>query len=203
MADIDLLFTELQKHINELEQEFIQPFLPANPAIGPDQYALKVRAYCILSHAAFEEFFETIALEVMDRSITEWLNTRKITDSLLTLVSCYGLKIDIEDDKLQKVFDHLYRLLEEAKRTFSREIHDNHGISQKYLRKLLIPVGLDLKQDDPVLLNSLVQLSNERGPYAHKGTVNRVLAPEDAKKYVVDCLELCSDIRLKAVKKFA
>lgn len=204
MLQVESYFDELLDRILLLEAKFIEPFLPANPLTLPHQYELDVRAYCVLSHAAIEEFVERVVLDLMNEKIQLWLQFRTYSDVLLTLVTYYGLKFEMDDDKAMastKVFDHLRKILNTAKVRFSKDISENHGAAVKYLRKLLIPVAVDV-MDDLNLLNSLQQLAKERGEYAHKtGSVQRVLAPEDAQQYVFDCLLICDDIRAKARKK--
>jgi hypothetical protein len=112
------------------------------------------------------------------------------------------LKID-EDEaaREKKVFDYLKPIFDEAKDKFSKEVAKNNGASVKYLRKLMIPVAIDIKDD--VKLASLKQLAKERGDFAHRQRlIRRVLGPEDAKNTVKDCLEVCDDIRNKANAKF-
>jgi len=86
-----------------------------------------------------------------------------------------------------------------VRKRFSKDVYNNQGISLKYLRRLLI--AIDIK-DDVNLLNSLRRLASERGQYAHKRLIKNILSPEDAKNYVGDCLELCEDIKAKAISKF-
>ena len=122
----------------------------------------------------------------------------------MTLVLYCGLKLEIDEDERKnetKVFDYLRPIFDEVKRKFSTDVHNNHGISLKYLRSLLIPVAIDIKEDIR-LKNSLQKLASERGEYAHKRLIRHVLAPEDARNYVNDCLELCEDVKAKAENKF-
>lgn len=204
MSDFENLLKELKKHIEDLQKTFIDAFIPTDPSTRPEAYEHQVRAYCILCHAAFEEYFENIALKVMSLSLNEWMISRKYTDTLMTLVLYYGLKIEIDEDEEKaetKVFDYLRPLFEDIKNKFSTDVHKNHGISLKYLRKLLIPVAIDIKEDIGQK-NSLQKLAKERGEYAHKGLIKTVLAPEDARSYVNDCLNLCEDVKAKAESKF-
>lgn len=204
MNDFEKLYDDLKKHIALLEKTFIYPFIPAEPSTMPDKYEHHVKAYCILCHAAFEEYFETIALRVMTKSIDCWLHDRKYNDTLVTLVSYYGLKLKVNLDESNeeiKIFDYLRDVFDEVKKMFSKDVYENHGISLKYLRSLLIPVAIDIK-NDVNLLNSLRKLAGERGEYAHKRLIKNILSPEDAKNYVGDCLELCKDIKEKAISKF-
>jgi hypothetical protein len=201
MADVNALYTELSSHIGELAKKFVDPYIPASPSAVPSDYALDVRAYCVLSHAAFEEFVEAVVLTVASGAVQDWMVKRKATDVIISLIAWNGAKLKIDDDEASaetKPFDYLRSLVNEAKAAFSREVNKNQGISILHLRNLLIPVAIDIKSD-PNLLNSLQKLAEGRGAYAHKGRVTTVLAPEDAKRYVQDVLALCDDIRVKAL----
>jgi hypothetical protein len=203
MSVIESYFDGLLARVCELEDRFIQPFLPVDPLLPPSAYELDVRAYCVLCHAALEEFVEKVVMYMMTEAVDGWLATRDVTDTLLTLVGYYRLEITIEEEEDQpqaRVFDLLRKMLAKAKKNFSGEVSINHGVSLKYLRKLLIPVALDVP-DNAIWLNSLAQLAKERGAYAHSGQLSKVLAPEDAQTYVFDCLLLCDEIRRQAVAK--
>ena len=84
-----------------------------------------------------------------------------------------------------------------SKSSFSKNIHANHGASPKYIRKLLVPVGIDFNPDANTK-NSIIKLAKSRGDYAHKGRVSRVMSPEDAEKIVADYLAFSETIRDKA-----
>lgn len=207
MQTVIELFGDLKRYIANLADKFINQYIPVNPEIGPEEYEYFVRAYCLLVHAAIEEYIEEVALKVMKKSIDGWINEKKIVDSLLTIVAYYGLqlKIDEGEDEI-KIFDYLRKLFDKAKKDFSNDVDKNHGIAIINLRHLLIPIGIDIKPDIN-LKNSINKLSSERGIYAHfqkgerKGP-RKPLSPEDAKKYVEDCLSLCEDIKNKALNKF-
>jgi hypothetical protein len=192
MTEFDDLYNKLQDYITELERKFVSNILST---ASPESYELDVRAYCILAHAALEEYFEQIALTVMDRSIQNWLQPMPvINDTLLTLLAYSDEKIDYEGSPFQNV----KTILEKGRQTLSYEISfHNHGISNKHLSKILLPVSLQIS-DDVNLQNSLNKLVEQRGTFAHKGRIKNVLSPEDAKKYVSDCLTLCDDIRKKS-----
>ena len=204
MQDAQSLFEDLESHLTGLEDKFIRSFLGL-PTADPNDYDLFVRAYCVLSHAALEEYIESFALYVMERSVDNFILKQEVTDTLLTLTAYYGLKIEVDEDESAdetKAFDQLRPLLENAKTRFSYSVHRNQGISIKYLRKLLCPIAVDIKQD-PNLKNSLMQLAKERGTFAHRRAARKVISPEDAKNFLSDCLELCKDIKEKTDKRFA
>lgn len=203
MSDFDKFYLQLKTHVARLEMKLIGGFL--KPSLTPSSdYDEFVKAYCILSHAAIEEYFEKTALRIMEKSLDDWLTYRKYHDSLFTLACCYKmeLKIDLNEQTSEtKIFDYLRPLLDDVKQKFSNYVRSNHGASVKYLRRLMIPVAIDII-DDPTLLNSLNQLAAQRGDYAHNQVIKKILSPEDARDYVNDTLKVCADIKDKANAKF-
>ena len=172
MSEFEKLLDRLKTDIEELNKTFIRRFIKKRTARL--NYEHHVKAYCVLCHAALEEYFEDIAREVMNQYLEEWANSGKYTDTLVTFVSHYGKK-------------------------FLADVDKNHGISLKYLKRLLEPIAIEITDD--IKLNSLSTLARERGKYAHKRG-KRVLAPESAKDCVDDCLELCEEVKVKAENKF-
>lgn len=204
MEDADTLYEQLETHIASLEDQFIKNFLASETA-DPHEYDLPVRAYCVLSHAALEEYLEKVALYVMNQSVEAFIMEQKCNNTLLTLVSHYRLKLDVDSDENTyetKAYDYLKPILDKAKSRLSDAVAKNQGFSIKYMRKLLVPVAVDIKQDVN-LKNSIMQLAKQRGMFAHKQVANKVLAPEDAKGFVSDCLKMCEDIKQKTTAKFA
>lgn len=205
MSDLNALYADLNSYITELDVKFIDRYLPANPATPPSDYEHDVRAYCVLCHAAFEDFIEKVAVDVASFAVSQWTIARKINDVIPALLTWHGAKMVIDDEKNapeKKPFDYLRQLIDEAKSSFSRHVHNNHGVSVLYLRSLLLPVAIEIKPDVN-LLNSLEKLADGRGSYAHKGKVKSVLAPEDAKRYVKDVLAICEDVKNKALSSNA
>lgn len=202
MTDIDTLYTSLYDYVQELEKTFLLPYL-TNPLSAPDDYKHQVKAYCVLSHAAFEEFFEEVAMKVMLHCLEAWYTRRIVTDSLLSLIGYYHSVLKDEDEKkVRRSFDYLRKLLDEAKRKFSQDIHRNQGAGIRYLKALLEPVAVEIS-NDALLLNSLNNLARERGNFAHRGfdfsqRIQTIISPNDAKNYVQDCLKLCEEIRSNA-----
>ena len=209
MNKFEKSLSDLKEHIEELEKTFIRRFIEdrikkPDEITDPDEYEHHVKAYCVLCHAAFEEYFEGIALKVMHRCLDERIHLKKYTDTLVTLALYCEQKLVIDHNENAdetKVFDSLKSIFDEVKRKFSADVYNNHGISLKYLRCLLIPVAIDIKEDIR-LKGSLNKLARERGEYAHKRLIPHVLAPEDARDCVNDCLELCEDVKEKAKNKF-
>lgn len=203
------LLAELESHIAEVRSKFLSPFFPANPSHKPSDYEHEVKAACVLSHAAFEEFVEKISLYVMDECLDRWHKKRQASDSLLALCLRYKLSIAVEDDEdkaQERCFDQIRTALDEAKRKHSKQIDDNHGFSIKYLRAALTPVFIN-PPDDFKLVSSLKTLTAARGSFAHSASRNAEfspnprssraklpLAPERAWEAIDDCFALCKEI---------
>lgn len=204
MAEIENLYTDTKRYIQSLEGSYLSKYL-ADPTTTPTDYDLDVKSYCILCHAAFEEFAETIAISVMNKTVDNFVLHHRVTESLVSLMhfkasgESYLNKYE-EDDKIEIItsYNYIRERLSEIKDRFSKEVFNNHGVSLKYIKQLLMPVAIDVP-NDPTLLNSLKQLAKERGAYAHKflerGSIKRSIAPEDAKNIVNDCIKLCHDIK--------
>ena len=173
MNEFEKLLIELKEYIQKLEVTFIHQFID-DPTARPDEYEFHVKAYCVLCHAALEQYFEDIAREIMNQYLKEWTNPHKYTDTLVTFVSYYGAE-------------------------FKDNVDKNNRISPRHLRRLLIPVAIEIP-DDPNLTNSLNKLVHARGDYAHT-RLRRVPAPEDVRSYVQDWLELCEDVKVQAENK--
>jgi hypothetical protein len=184
-TEIDIIYTATETYISSLEKSFLDKHLE-NPLSTPDDYDYDVKSYCILCHAALEDYMETIALKVLDKAIENYVNHHHLSESIVTLMHF----------KAPSVNNYFEKLEDNAPLTMQ-----NHGASLKYIRQLLMPVAIDIP-NDPQLLNSLQLLANERGFFAHKfqqsGNLKRSIEPEKAKIIMEDCLLLCWDIRDKA-----
>lgn len=207
MAEVDKLYTDVNSYITKLETTYLVKHI-ADKTSSPTDYDTDVKSFCILSHAAIEEFSETVAITVMNKTVDNFVNHHKVTESLVTLMHFKSkgegfLAKSEDEDKITIVssYDYIRERLAEIKDRFSQEVINNHGASLKYLKQLFMPVSVDVPVD-PTLLNSLKLLAKERGSYAHKflekGAIKKSIAPEDAKKIVSDCLKLCYEIKEKA-----
>ena len=63
--DLENKYKDLEKHILELGIKYIE--LHNDPLENPNDYKLDVNSFCILCHAAFEEFLEDVTLYSIDR----------------------------------------------------------------------------------------------------------------------------------------
>jgi hypothetical protein len=212
MPPLDDLDGELDRQIKLIYTEFISHYFPANPDDGPDSYHHHVKAYCLLAHAAFEEFVEQLSLEVMKFSIKQWYEKRTISPPLLSLCLFYRPAIgyeENEDTEQLRNFDQVRSVTDSVNKDHSKAIFENHGFSLKYLRSILTPVAIDIP-NDPSLYSSLRTLADARGSYAHTSAksgfftdtkrATHPMTPEKARDVVNDCLALCMKLSVDARK---
>jgi len=206
MADINQLFTDLSTEIAGLEARFISKWIPADPSVPPSDFEHDVKAFCVLAHAAFEEFVEEISLTVMKSAKDSWLS-QKFSKAAVAMLLAYQSKLDIVDDeneKQVKIFDQIRKRFDECVAAHSTALSKNHGFSLKYLRSILTPVAIDIPEDDIQMMGSLKELAEARGSYAHSRAkqalygqwkrAGRPMVPESARDAVTDCLSLCKEL---------
>jgi hypothetical protein len=206
MAEINQLVADLSAEIAGLEDRFISKWIPAEPSVQPEEFEHDVKAFCVLTHAAFEEFAEEISLIVVKLARDAWLN-KKFSKATISLLLAYHAKLHIVDDEGQrqdKVFDQIRKGLDECVAAHSVALSKNHGFSLKYLRNILTPVGIDIPEDDLQMMGSLKELTEARGSYAHTlakralygqwRRAGRPMVPESARDAASDCLALCKEL---------
>lgn len=200
--DLENKYKDLEKHILELGIKYIE--LHNDPLENPNDYKLDVNSFCILCHAAFEEFLEDVTLYSIDHIEREFNSKiRKISYATICLLHFDNHPLGLtEDQKWESNYlnDYLSKRLAERKSELSKyAIKENHGIDVKYLRKLLLPIGIDVPKDLKEL-GSLDTLKNIRGTYAHSfARTDKPLSPEDAMNAVLDVLEMVTKIKNKAL----
>ena len=195
-------FKELEGHILELGIKYIEPH--RNPLETPEDYNLDVHSFCILCHAAFEEFLEDVTLYSVGTIENEFkAKARKISYATICFLHFDKNMFSFAEkkwDSSNTLNEYLESRLEARKSELSNYATQyNHGIDVKYLIKLLLPIGIDIPYDVNQL-NSLEKLKNVRGTFAHSyARKTNPMAPEDAESVVFDVLEMVENIKDKAL----
>lgn len=205
MPKLQELEDDLKSEIAALEERFLAPWMPAQPTHRPEDFHHDVKAYCVLAHAAFEEFVEEISLIALTAAKAAW-QSKKFSVGTVALLLSYGEMVALAEDEdidQKRVFDQVRNCIDACVTKHSNALANNHGFSIRYLRSILTPVGVDIPEDVR-LLTSLSELAAARGSYAHSQSklarygqwkrADRPMAPEKAKGAVSDCLELCQQL---------
>lgn len=201
---IEQEFITLQDYLLDIEIKYICPLEKKLLLDKADE--LDLRSYCVLSHAAFEEFAENMSLKVLDEITKNFSNTKQISVGLIMLLHIKGSPEDI--DKIDLLYDYILEKLKDIKSSFSKEIAtNNHGVSLKYLKRMFIPIGIDIPNNSR-LISSLDQLAKYRGDFAHKFSskkIKTIPSPLDLVSYVSDITEMMGEIvrRVKSMHYFA
>jgi len=143
----------------------------------PDKILTATFAYRVLSHAEIESYLEDRAFETALEAIKAWKDKRRISKILLGLLAFSGQEIEFPpnsvdltqptqsptwEDKIQ-----LSNRIESAMNVFSYAVKNNHGIKETNIHRLLLPIGIELQELDPVLIADLNSFAKERGEVAH------------------------------------
>ncbi|WP_414616956.1 HEPN domain-containing protein [Stenotrophomonas muris] len=208
MTTVSVYRQELGQEIDALSKRFIAPWMPVDPDHTPAMFEHDVKAFCVLAHAAFEEFVEDLTRLAMEEARQAWL-AKRFSYATIALLGSYGPYVKISDDEKQpqkRLFDQVREGLNKGVNAHGNVIANNHGFSRPYLRSLFTPIGVDVPED-PDLLQSLQDLANARGSFAHTKAIEakygearapknalRPMMPEKAAEAVQRCLLLCDEL---------
>ena len=166
-----------------------------------DQVSTRALAYRVLAHAEIESYFEDRALEVAREARSAW-DRGHVSLSAFCLMAFSGKAMDAPPATLEsptenkrKVWPSLIDISEKfvpvttAFHSFVR--NENHGVTEKNLLALLLPVGVDHKRIDPAFLADMESFGALRGFAAHsssKSTTTQGVDPEVELKRVLALL---------------
>lgn len=121
-------------------------------------------AYTIFAHGEFEHFLEEWTSAVLDKIQKRGFNAG-FSPFLAHLVA-YREKIAVPSDTTtnNKWATNCGSAISEH----FGVVRKNHGISEKHLCSLFIPIGIDVWSIDPILVSDLNAFSKIRGDHAHQ-----------------------------------
>ena len=144
----------------------------------------------MLSHAEIESYLEDWAKEIARAAEIAWSKSSKVTTALAFLLAANSERILVPDtysgpkakDSPQRFKDTLVKVFRE----YYEQIKDNHGIKEKNVLKLFVPLGIPGAALGSTLLPNLDNLGERRGVHAHHSAkaVASVLDPETEHKNV-------------------
>lgn len=131
---------------------------------------LKIRSYVLLTHAAIEEYIETLVLDVALEARNRFKKSGTISRALVSLISA-KLIDDVKGKSKHKLSSDLVANIEifsgEAYNRFLNEIKDNHGIKRQNQCRVFYPIGVDPEIEDSALMSTLDSYGIKRGDVAH------------------------------------
>jgi hypothetical protein len=145
-----LRFRTLTRELNRLKKQFIPKTNPTG--LYSDRQLARTLAYRVLAHAEIESYLEERAWDVVQNAKTLWDTTGKTTRTLICLLGFSGLTMDKPPGTLNRTRgsrdDHDKRLKISKKialsvNEFWTVIDKNHGVKEKNILALLLPIGID------------------------------------------------------------
>lgn len=155
-------------------------------------------AYRVLAHAEIEAFFEDRALEVVTAARAAWDRDERVSRTCLCLMSFSGRQMSLPPDTLEaptenkrkawpELLDIRERLIPVLSAFHNFVRSENHGIKEKNLLALLLPIGMSYKKMDPAFLADMDSFGALRGIAAHssaRSSVQQAINPADELKRV-------------------
>jgi hypothetical protein len=155
-----------------------------------------VVAFRVLCHAAIEDYFEERVVEIAQRAQLLSTNGDRVSRPATCLLAFSGLEmrspppsLDPDQPSKKKTWIDdidVKRKIGNCITNFIRRIKtENHGIREKNLLSMLLPIGFDYSNIDKLMLSELDNYGRLRGEFAHSTLHKHVTKrpdPEDELK---------------------
>lgn len=182
-------FRILEQELKKLRKYFLPHQFDSLGNYRERQIALAT-AYRVLAHAEFESYFEDRVVEIATNALKIWKNNNQTTITLVSLFAFSGLTSDKPPDSLTtnqqpQILEEklkLDRKLSKVFGSFRKSVKNNHGIREKNILLLLLPIGINSDDLDKVWLQEMNDFGAKRGEFAHQSASNdKTRQPPDPK----------------------
>jgi hypothetical protein len=180
-------FRTLTKELNRLKKQFLPKISPIG--LYSDRQLALTLAYRVLAHAEIEAYLEERAWEVVINAKQDWDNTGKTCRTLICLLAFSGQSMDAPPDTLTPTNSSqdawkkklkISKKIDSSISCFNGVIRQNHGVKEANLLALLLPIGIDSDDLDPVWLATMNTFGEQRGLVAHSSATSyRTVQPPD------------------------
>jgi len=174
----------------------------------PSEIFTKTLAYRVLAHAEIESYLEDRALQTALTAIKAWKRRKEVSKTLAGLLAFCGRNMEEpppslrpEQQSQSNTWDDKIRLsnkVDLAMNDFYLAVQNNHGIKERNILRLLLPIGIEVDELDPVLLADLDSFAELRGKAAHlsasKYRTRQQVNPKDELRKVKSLLTRLVDI---------
>jgi hypothetical protein len=196
-------FQQLEEQLRVLARCLLPAkFDPTGTYDDQDVVSMRALAYRVLAHAEIESYFEDRALEPVSRAQTVWESTRHVSHVALCLLGFSGKEMALPPATLEAPSDNKRKawpaLVDIGQRllpiisTFHNQVrNENHGVKEKNLLAMLLPIGVAHAKIDPTFLADMESFGALRGQAAHasgRTTARQAVDPEGEQKRVLGLL---------------
>lgn len=163
-------FVTLEKQLNELYGIFLAPAIAKGAVIPSTEDGEAARAFLVFSHAELEHYIEQAFSSLADH-VKTGAAAGKYSNASLAMLTFSNLETLSAGDELHgKALGRriVSTRLVDAIIKYKKAVEENHGVREKYLSKLSIPLGLNGNDVSKTWLGDLDKYCEDRGAYAHK-----------------------------------
>lgn len=125
-----------------------------------------IRSYVLLVHAEIESYFEDIAKDKAQKSLSKWMSGRKKSNCLLAIMAFCSSEINWEKVSREDKTKFDFRINRVVRHYIDR-LDKNNGVKAKDIRNILLPVGVEEHEIDDTWLNTMDSFGAKRGEIAH------------------------------------
>ncbi|TRW18074.1 hypothetical protein [Glacieibacterium frigidum] len=172
-------FDELSVRIGELRKLLLPAkFDPTGLYKDAMRVSTRAMSFRVLCHAEVEAYMEDRVLEISSTALKSWEKMRYVSTTAFHMIGFSGRTLDRPPETLHtedqnKTKDWLSRV--EIHDRFSRCVADyqrrvrkeNHGIKEKNIMQMLVPIGFDMTKCDGIFLQAMSTFGEARGTVAH------------------------------------
>lgn len=192
-------FLQLQSQLGALRAHLLPAKLEETGVYEDEErVATAALGYRVLAHAEVESYIEDRVLEAVNKARVAWENNRHVSRVSLCLVAFCGKEMALPPPSLEaptenkkKVWPALVDIGERLTPVISAFNHrvrnENHGVKEKNLMSLLLPIGIDHSKLDPIFLAEIETFGSLRGFAAHSSSrtsVRQAVDPAEELKRV-------------------
>ncbi len=185
-------FRTLATRVKELRRLLLPAkFDPTGTYSDPERVSTRAVSFRVLIHAEIEAYLEDRVLEIIKTAKAAWENGRHVSVVTIHIIGFSGVNMDrppetlttteankLKDWHAKVVIDD--RFAASATDLYRRISKDNHGIKEKHIMAMLIPVGFDMTKCDDAFLQAMTAFGDDRGLIAHtSGVVRQAVDPRD------------------------
>ncbi|MGO7909761.1 hypothetical protein AB9E09_34340 [Rhizobium leguminosarum] len=186
-------FAILRDRIEELRRLLLPwRFDPTGSYRDPLRVTTRALSFRVLAHAEVETYLEDRVLEIATTALKSWEDSRFVSVATIHLMGFSGKAMELppstlftSDQGKQKdwhtrtaIDDRFARCVSDFQR---RVRNENHGVKERNIMEMLVPVGFDMGKCDALFLQSMNSFGEARGAVAHSSGKSHVQKAVDPK----------------------
>jgi hypothetical protein len=163
-------YRSLSKRIHELRRSFLPKNF--NPTGQYTSFQIdKTIAFRLLVHSEIESYFEDRAREIANKALRNWKKNAQPSKVLMCLLAFTDKNWGLPPETVKNIQGQkpiISERLETAAKIYFSKLETNHGVRERNILQILLPIGIDYDQIDPFWLTEIDSFGGRRGEVAHK-----------------------------------